>query len=383
MIKRIHIKNFQSLKDVEIHTGNVTVIKGTSDTGKSAFIRALNSLLTGHLPAHFIRSGTHEASVLVETDDGYIEVSRAKGGSTVFNINGTEFSKLGMGVVPEEMWNFIGNPEIKVDKDLKVILNIQEQHKSMFLIQNTPATEVAKVMGFISKLNLLYVALRSMINQESNLKSSIMSDEAELKPIQERLKNLSVVHDLKVTDTLISIDKQISFIGKVDKAGVLAESIKDIKLYNIKKVEKLVESVTTLSEEFNKYAELEEKAKAVKEEFKAIKLNIIPIYDFEKTEKQAELIEKVATAEKAMKAVTDIKIVEVEMPEFKLSDIEGVEVALAMFEEVTRLSLICEDEIKDIEKAELEMNTLLKENPICPLTMLKYKEGCLEEICQR
>ena len=46
MIERVHIQGFQSLADVDLELGGFTVIQGKSNSGKSAFIRALRAVVT-------------------------------------------------------------------------------------------------------------------------------------------------------------------------------------------------------------------------------------------------------------------------------------------------------------------------------------------------
>lgn len=75
MINRIRIKNIESHEDTEIKLGDFTLICGTSGTGKSAFIRALESLFFFTLPA--VRYDEETASISLEGDEGE-ELSRVR-----------------------------------------------------------------------------------------------------------------------------------------------------------------------------------------------------------------------------------------------------------------------------------------------------------------
>jgi len=94
MIKRIQIRNFKSLRDVDVEMGRTNVLVGPNMSGKSNFIDAFKFLIDLLIPG----PGVHGVPNAVMKRNGFQEVAwKGGGGSNViaFTLDGTLAGKEG------------------------------------------------------------------------------------------------------------------------------------------------------------------------------------------------------------------------------------------------------------------------------------------------
>ena len=87
---KLHIKNFQSIKLAELVLGQFTALVGPSNTGKSAVIRSIKSLMTNARGQDFITRGESSASVTLLLDDNH-GVAWQKGNGSKYVLDGNVF----------------------------------------------------------------------------------------------------------------------------------------------------------------------------------------------------------------------------------------------------------------------------------------------------
>ena len=145
MIKSIKLKNFQSHVDSEIEFSDQdTVIVGSSDSGKTSIIRAIEWVRTNRpLGSSFIRKGETHCSVelTILVDGKEVVIKRMKGrGSNVYSIDGEVFEAPGSGV-PERVGEILNLGA----------LNIQTQLESPFMVLDSPG-KVAQTINAVTHL---------------------------------------------------------------------------------------------------------------------------------------------------------------------------------------------------------------------------------------
>jgi len=160
LIKQIQIKNFQSHKDTKLEFGDgVNIIRGQSDTGKSAIFRAIRWLKDNRPQGDAFRSNFASTKavvdITVEFGDGSW-VSRRRGGTvnSYVTSNNDELEAL-RSEVPEEVRAIVQLEDY----------NIQGQHDKYFMLQST-AGEVAKMLNDIVGLDIIdtcYKKINSII----------------------------------------------------------------------------------------------------------------------------------------------------------------------------------------------------------------------------
>ncbi len=154
-IKSLLIENFQSHKATKIEpapAGQLTVITGPSDSGKTAILRALRWLYYNTPQGtDFIRVGAREATVVLTLADGTMVIrNRSRGSKNSYEIEppGSEKQTFaGFGVnVPLEVQQATGVRPVQIG-DLELNLNLAEQLDGPFLGKSISAGARAKVLG--------------------------------------------------------------------------------------------------------------------------------------------------------------------------------------------------------------------------------------------
>jgi exonuclease SbcC len=160
VLQYLKVRNFQSLRELEIALGKFTVIFGESDVGKSAVIRSVRAAVNNQAGQDFISHGETTACVTLELDSATVEWSKGK--SAVYSLDKPSalierFEKMGR-AVPEEISEVLKiGPESFGDQEFDI--NIHTQMEPPFLLNESPATR-AKVLGELSGVNILYRAIQ-------------------------------------------------------------------------------------------------------------------------------------------------------------------------------------------------------------------------------
>lgn len=235
MINAVKIENFQSLKNVKFDLGAITVIHGPSGTGKSAVARALRSLITNNLTGmgHVTYGAT--VSKVTAVFDGSDVVQICKGSSNKFIVVKDNekkiFDKIGRDV-PGEVSALMNMPSISFDSDLVVNFNIQSQHDSPFLL--TRAGDAAKIIGRLSHLNVIFIALREANKEKKKYSSEVLAKSALIESTEVELNKFDSIKDEE--EALAVLTKTVS----------LASSL-----------EAKIKAISSVREEFNNLKELD------------------------------------------------------------------------------------------------------------------------------
>lgn len=191
MIKSVSIQNFQSHAKTELdfHEG-VNVIVGTSDSGKTAIIRALRWLIWNRPSGDALRSRWGGATnVQLETEEGVITRSKDKIDKYTLRLKGQEdieFKAIGTSV-PTEIQRVLNISEI----------NLQNQHDATFLLSDTPGA-VATHFNKVARLDRIDTAtsaingwIRGLKSDVSHLETDIATEKAKL-PQFENLEKFEI-----------------------------------------------------------------------------------------------------------------------------------------------------------------------------------------------
>jgi len=199
MIKELHIQNFQSHKQTDLTLApGINAFLGSSDTGKSAILRALRWLIWNRPQGDAFRStwgGDTSVSLVVSSDDQDFSITRAKSKSdNIYTLNDLEFRAFGT-EVPEEITNVLNINGI----------NFQQQLERPFLLDSSPG-EVASHFNRVAHLDTIDFAI-------SNIQRWIRETE----------RNISTVQDRK-TDLEESLEQYIH-LDEVEKDIQVAEAL--------------------------------------------------------------------------------------------------------------------------------------------------------------
>jgi exonuclease SbcC len=195
MIKKVTLKNFQSHKFSEVtFDKGINVLSGTSDSGKSAILRAIRwvvfnkpsgDAMVSHWCVNAKGKQIEDTSVTIEFDNGTI-VERSKGkDGNLYKVNGQVIEAFGVDV-----------PQPVIDACNFSEVNLQVQHDRPFLVSES-AGEVARFLNRIVKLDKIDAYLSSV----------------------EKKKRATKVEFDNAKNNLEKVERELSQFDWTDKAG--------------------------------------------------------------------------------------------------------------------------------------------------------------------
>jgi len=203
MIKTLEIQNFQSHASSELifHPG-VNVIIGSSDSGKTAIIRALRWVIWNRPSGDSIQSHWGGETLVKITTEDAIQITRIKGKgdryiSHVTGEEDMEFKAFGTSV-PEEINNFLNLNEI----------NIQRQLDAPFLLSETSG-EIAKHFNKIAKLDKIDTSMSFIKREMTTISSTMAYTEKNITNVEQELKKYDGIEQIEVQiEVLESVKKR-------------------------------------------------------------------------------------------------------------------------------------------------------------------------------
>ncbi len=188
-IKKLTIQNFQSHKYTELEpatAGQLTVIVGPSDSGKTAIVRALKWLLYNRPQGDsFIRVGASMAKVTLETDKGTV-VRQRSAGINRYIANQTTLGGFGNDV-PLEVQELTGVRQTMIG-DMPLNLNLAEQLDGPFLGSNISDPVRARVLGKLAGTEAIDYANKQLGTDLYRRTQDLKRAEEEAARLQEELK---------------------------------------------------------------------------------------------------------------------------------------------------------------------------------------------------
>lgn len=157
MLERIEVKDYQSLKDIDVPLGKFTVIVGPSGNGKSSLIRALKGLCFNQVGDRFIRHNCQKAWVRLTFDGGQtVEWEKSRKTGATYTTDEQVYTRTGR-AVPEDIENLLGIRRIVIDKGLAFTPQFQSQHDQPLLLTES-STLAARALAKLTKLSVLVEA---------------------------------------------------------------------------------------------------------------------------------------------------------------------------------------------------------------------------------
>jgi DNA repair ATPase RecN len=210
MIEHVHIRHFQSLHDVALDLGPLTVIVGPSSSGKSAFMRALRTLTSNRRGDEFISHGERTASISARTDKGTVTLTRSK--KTTDNAYivtpldpahplapQREFKKLDART-PPEVSQFLGIAS-------QDPINYAGQFDPPYLLsrKDTSAGEVARTLGSLTNVSVIFEAAAESNRRKLREAATLRTRSDDLQNIKNRVPGY---RSLKSQDAALTAAEQ-------------------------------------------------------------------------------------------------------------------------------------------------------------------------------
>jgi len=185
LIKNVHIRNFQCHKEKTLETNpGITYVTGSSDTGKSAIIRAVEWVRTNRPSgtSHINRDATG-ASVKIETERGSaqrIRNNKVNG----YRVNGTTYKAVG-GKVPDEVHEVLNLTD----------LNVQRQHDPPFLLTLSPG-EIGRRLNQFADLEEADRVLSELNSDVRKVQSTIRRLDDEIGTLKTDLEGFHGIEEI-------------------------------------------------------------------------------------------------------------------------------------------------------------------------------------------
>ena len=238
----IKIENFQSLGKAElVLDNNLTVVTGKTNSGKSAIVRAIETIIFNNGSDDYIKAGSDGLSI--EMDNGkhkakYVRKVKGKTDKTTYQFDDGEVQqKVGRNQLPE-MENFFNIKEVRLQNNQRKRLNFWYQNEWPFLMDATPGQlyeflsvsssekylEVLKQMfGDIKKEDIEIKTTTSAIDalkKELNHKETIMAQNVGFDMLYSNIMSLQ--------QTATVVDKGLGIISTMDTVQSIANNTKKV-----------------------------------------------------------------------------------------------------------------------------------------------------------
>jgi DNA repair ATPase RecN len=185
-LNRIEIRNFQSLRKVDLELGAFTVIVGASSSGKSALMRAFRAVASNVRGGDVITRGQKSMAITVYPDNAVITLERTPTSGTyrLRDSAGQEFvfTKLNGGVPPQVSRALRIEPCTSAGSSV----NFASQFDRPYLLDATGAN-VAHALGELTNVSTIFAAVRAANRHQKNASSLLRTRKADRDQVEVRL----------------------------------------------------------------------------------------------------------------------------------------------------------------------------------------------------
>jgi len=225
-IKKIEIRNFQSLRYVELGIGDITTIVGPSDSGKSGFIRAIRAAVENRRGDDFVSHGESEMSVELWDQGGDGIRWGKRGGSAYYvveqNHHAEKFQKL-HATVPDEVQRFLGITPIGQDRDV-VTLQFSTQYDAPFLVDKSGSLGASRFVVGFSGYDVFITAAAAVKHDIEEVRRGIAAKQQDIVSLEVQQSRYPEVLDIK--SRVSDLKPQMRVLGelrvKADLVRVMA-----------------------------------------------------------------------------------------------------------------------------------------------------------------
>lgn len=210
----VKIKNFQSLRDVDINIpSGLTIITGKTNSGKSAIFRAIDSSLFNTCDDSMVRAGKESCDVYIDNGTDHFNFSRnkkSKSEKTAYKINdGNTLKKVGRGQLAE-IGDLFNIKETKLNNNIKIKVNFWYQNDKPFLMDKTQGQlfEYLSLSSCDKYTKVLKLMSKDIKDMESDIKdiNTAINTIKQINEQKERIISKNENFD-ELYDTVIKIDK--------------------------------------------------------------------------------------------------------------------------------------------------------------------------------
>lgn len=225
-IQKINLVDFQTHKNTTIEfSPHFNVVVGSTRSGKSSLVRALDFLLYNNWYEDYQRFGSKYAVVTATLSNGRV-ITRTKGTNTnkidvTLGKEVQRFESFGTSL-PAEVIALLGAAPIDIGTKDPILANVANQDDPLFLLYST-GTDRTKILSRLAGLHWLDYALKDL-NKDKRTKSSEVQY---LKESNEQLlTKLRAFKDLDKVRESFNMEKvSLSYLKEVEKLITVGRSL--------------------------------------------------------------------------------------------------------------------------------------------------------------
>lgn len=250
---KVHIRDFQSLGNVELEIDGLTVVTGANNLGKSAVVRAIRGAFQNAKGTSFVRHGAPKTSVEIEFGDGHSltwEKGRGKADKPTYIIDGGKPIHPGQGV-PDEV-KALGVRAINAG-GREVWPQIARQFDGQIFLLDQPGSVMAEAVADLERVSQLNDALRLASSDLRAASSELGTRRSDIETLERELQTFAgleeasqEVQDLEAQAALVqrietalqglrvlqqrrnAAQKQVQRLGDIEKVDIPEENIRDL-----------------------------------------------------------------------------------------------------------------------------------------------------------
>jgi exonuclease SbcC len=229
-IKTIVLENFQSYKKQIINLmPGLNLVLGSSDSGKSAILRAISFVLYNYpRNSTIIHNGATECKVTLEFSDG-TKVARIKGTRNAYiaiDKNGKKYSldKIDKSI-PEEIKDLLNHPP---EDDFNGFISYADQFSKMFLVDLSPS-DLPRSLSSLTGIEMLEESAKQLMQNYKAIEKQSKSDEKDYGKLIDEYDQYNFVdeYDLKI----------LSLKNQYEQLAALQESYDKMKEFDLGNLE--------------------------------------------------------------------------------------------------------------------------------------------------
>lgn len=233
----------------------MNVIKGSSDSGKSSIVRALAWVFqnrpSGDEFVSWFAKEKEPTEVGVEFDDSWI-LKRRTGSTNSYQTSETEGTLEALrSDLPTEITSVT-----RIDD-----CNIQEQHETYFLLQDSPG-EVARKLNQLTGLDIIDKMFKRFNSKITSLRTDILYAQNNVNTLKGKLAETEFIDTLDIS--ISSLDRRLAeYEGNVKQVSLLTKAAQDLSAVEaqIEDNKAIIDVEPLLLPTLNKIARLNESTK--------------------------------------------------------------------------------------------------------------------------
>lgn len=288
MLSSVSVKNFQSLKSVELQLSPFTVVVGNSSCGKSALVRALQALSSNIRGHSFVTMGENTSVVSAQSEEWKVTLEKGENHGVYklydgVNIEEREYTKLG-GTVPSDI-----TKRLKIDPVVEGIsVNFSNQDDKPYLLSDS-GQFVARELGELTNVSVIFEAVREANRRRSESSRLLKTRKEDLVRITDKAKKFSSLPKKREAikkaefyySTAIELKNRIKLLSSLEDDCKLSESLVLPNIPDLSAVQSLFRIIQHVKGTMQELLDSEE----------SIKLSVTEIekYDILKTTLEEEL----------------------------------------------------------------------------------------------